>query len=232
MRDVILEIVKKAIASTKAAPSVVGIVADTDGQLYAVRGNEKTILGSGTVGAKGDKGEQGEQGLQGEPGPQGEQGEQGEPGTDGVDGPQGPSGVSGTWSTYIDPKVPVAATSINWSGIVGSPTQAGGGWSQSSGAQNDEIGWDIDLQAGTYSIHLLTYSDTNRGIFTISIDGVTAGTADHYSASGIFNVLRSITGVVIATGGKKRLLIQMATKHASSSAYFGVITSIYIQRTA
>jgi hypothetical protein len=41
-----------------------------------------------------------------------------------------------------------------------------------------------------------------------------------------------VAGVVVATTGVKRFKIKMATKNASSAAYYACITSVTFRRTA
>src|SRR4029077_6905393 len=49
-----------------------------------------------------------------------------------------------------------------------------------STAQNDEIGCNVILAAGTWSVYLLFYRTTSQGIATVSLDGSSVGTIDSY----------------------------------------------------
>jgi len=102
---------------------------------------------------------------------------------------------------------------------------------ESSGAQNDEIYWDLGISGGTWDFSLLHHKGSNRGIYTVSIDGSSIGTIDGYNGSPSKNIISVITGASI-TAGKRRLKLKMATKNGSSSNYFGTIGIIQLRRTA
>lgn len=107
------------------------------------------------------------------------------------------------------------------------------GYRESSGAQNAEVGWDIRLAAGTWTVELMHVTGADAGIYTVSLSGADIGTIDGYAAAGANNVLTSITGVAVAvTTLTRRLLIKMSTKNASSSGYAGRIHHIQLRRTA
>lgn len=106
------------------------------------------------------------------------------------------------------------------------------GGSKFASAQNAEINFDIVLAAGTWTIELLYYKDSNLGIYTVQLDGVTVGTVDSYSGGFIKNVRSSIAGITVTTSGKKRLRITNPTKNASATAYFLNLQHIQLRRTA
>ncbi len=118
----------------------------------------------------------------------------------------------------------------NWS-TLNTSGGIGGSDTESSGAQNDEIYWDLGVSGGTWDITVVYYRGNNRGIATVSVDGVSAGTIDFYNASAVVNQIGTITGVSI-TAGKRRLKLKMATKNGSSSSYFGTIQWVQLRRTA
>lgn len=135
------------------------------------------------------------------------------------------------WRVDINP-LTVPSTQTNWSTLQVNTAQMTNGYLQSSGAQNAEIGWDVTLSAGTWSLSVLGAKSSNLGIITASIDGTSIGTMDQYQAPALTpNLLFSVVGFT-ATAGKKRLLLKMATKNASSSSYFGLISVVTLQRTA
>jgi hypothetical protein len=101
----------------------------------------------------------------------------------------------------------------------------------SSGAQNAIIGWDIVIAAGTWNVSFMHVQSTNRGIYTVAVDAVSAGTVDGYAAT-TWNVIGTVTGVVVAATAKKRLTFEMATKNASSSGYTGSLVAVSLLRTA
>lgn len=102
----------------------------------------------------------------------------------------------------------------------------------SSGSQNDEVGWDLVVAAGTWELQLLHGIDGTRGIYTISVDGVDKGTIDGYNAA-TNNAGRTVlTGITAAETKKQRVKFKMATKNASSPNYYGVISGFSLHRTA
>lgn len=126
---------------------------------------------------------------------------------------------------------PVANT--NWPGTYVQDTQcAYGGTMNSASNQNDEVSFDVVLAAGTWTFQLLHLANTDAGIYTVQLDGVTVGTIDGYVASITKNVISVVSGISVATTGKKRLKLKMATKNGSSSSYKGRIQKIEFQRTA
>ena len=99
-------------------------------------------------------------------------------------------------------------------------------------AQNNLIAWDLVLAAGTWTVSLLHLTGSDRGIYSLQFDGVEKGTIDGYSAGTVRNVLADVTGISIATSGKVRFSMKVATKHASSSAYFTKFYVVSLIRTA
>lgn len=102
---------------------------------------------------------------------------------------------------------------------------------QSSGAVNDEVSWDLYIPAGTWSFTLYGYNGANRGIMTVQLDGVTAGTVDQYAAAGAAT-RGTIAGIVVAASGVKTVRLLMATKNASSTSFFGELAGFSFYRTA
>lgn len=101
----------------------------------------------------------------------------------------------------------------------------------SSGAQNDEINFDLILARGTWDIELLFTKNTSYGIYSVQINSVEKGTIDGYDASNTFNNLSTISGVDIPQTAKYQLKLKMATKNASSSNYTGAVNHIQLRRT-
>ena len=135
------------------------------------------------------------------------------------------------WEVYIWPYLGAKAN-VNWSTIGISTSQLMNATYNSSGAQNDEIEFDVVLGAGTWTLELLHYAFTDRGIFTAYLDGVSVGTLDGYSASEVRHKRQSITGIVVATPGKKTFKLKMATKNASASSYAAALMLATWRRTA
>lgn len=103
----------------------------------------------------------------------------------------------------------------------------------SDGNQNNSITYQFVGEAGTYTISLDRRQQTNGGKFDIYIDGALQGagaTWEGYAAANA-DAFNETTGFAIATSGVHTLQLKMATKHASSSGYAGVIRGIYVTRT-
>lgn len=108
----------------------------------------------------------------------------------------------------------------------------GGAHRISSGSQNDQLTYTIDVPSGTYTITMVHQKDLNRGIYTIKINGASAGTIDGYNAVSLGSV-DSLTGVVIAAPlTLTTLQVIMATKNGSSSNYYAVFGYLSLHRTA
>jgi hypothetical protein len=101
----------------------------------------------------------------------------------------------------------------------------------SSSAQNDWIEFWMSLKAGTWDFELLHHKDNNRGIYTVSLDGVTLGTIDGYAGSTTLNQRDSLSGIAVPRSGMHRLRMTMASKNASSSLYYCIMDSVRMMRT-
>lgn len=106
------------------------------------------------------------------------------------------------------------------------------GYRTSSGAQNDEISFDLVLAKGTWSIETMYFKNTDSGIISVQIDGAQQGTIDTYAAALSRNNRSTISGIVISQAGKHRLTLKMTAKNASSTNYYGRIQHIQARRTA
>lgn len=136
------------------------------------------------------------------------------------------------WLVDVD-VFPTAVAHTNWDTIAfDATTSLYSGTKNSSGAQNDEINFDVILSAGTWTVELIHATGANRGIYSIQFDGVEKGTIDGYNAGGATNVRSSVGSITVSTPGKVRLKIKMATKNASSSSYFGLLHHVQLRRTA
>lgn len=138
------------------------------------------------------------------------------------------------WLIDIDPFP--TATNTNWDSIDSAGGTYGnhykGSVKNSTGAQNAEISFPVVLAAGTWTFELLHWRDTNRGIYSVRIDGIEKGTIDGYAAASAANVRSTVTGIVVPATTKYTLAMRMATKNASSSSYFGSITAIQLRRNS
>lgn len=133
------------------------------------------------------------------------------------------------WLVILDSMgIPLAQT--NWSTKVWDATN--GPYLQSSGAQNAEISWKVLLGAGTWAIEWLGITGANNGIVTAYLDAASVGTVDCYAGGSSLNVSKSITGISVATTAAVTVKFVMATKNASSSAYYGQFHRLQLRRTA
>lgn len=114
----------------------------------------------------------------------------------------------------------------------GSTANSGGsvGWA-SDATQNAYQSYDVPLSAGMWDAHFWVRRSTNTGIITLNQDGASCGTVDTYNAT-VDAAKVSITGWTVATTGKKRMQLIMATKNASSSAYTLGFFAVEFRRTA
>lgn len=131
------------------------------------------------------------------------------------------------------PSVVVAPVGV-WTPTYLMTSDTGGVWSgwinASDGAQNDAVSFDFACGAGTYELELRHLAYTNRGTYTVKIDGVSVGTVDGYAAS-LTAERSTLTGIALAAGTHVVTLL-MATKNASSISYFGFVERLMFTRTA
>jgi hypothetical protein len=120
----------------------------------------------------------------------------------------------------------------NWHNYAAPIASASMGSRESSGAQNAEVTFKIALAAGTWTLHLFTLTGSNLGIVTVSLNTVSQGTIDLYTAGLTANVKKTLTGVAPGTSALHDLNFKMATKNASASTFFGELISITLERTA
>lgn len=139
------------------------------------------------------------------------------------------------WLVQIDPRNGVWASSIGtWSFFYEGTALA----FVYSGAQNDELNWDVLVSAGTWSLDMLFRGENTRGIATFSLDDgagsfTTVGTIDTYRASSLNGQGGTIVGIsVTGPAVNRRLKMKGATKNASSSGYVLQPVLIQLRRTA
>lgn len=108
------------------------------------------------------------------------------------------------------------------------------GFLQSSGAQNNYVQWDVQLQPGTWSVSIMAKKATNMGIMSVSFDAgsSTEGTIDWYNGSDSVNNVQSVTGITVDTAKTYQLRLTMSSKNASSSSYVGRVQSLKLLKTS
>jgi hypothetical protein len=119
----------------------------------------------------------------------------------------------------------------NWATLVHDASQLFDAEMQSTGDQNAEIWWYLELAAGTWDIELLHLKTVNCGIYSVRVDGAEIGTFDGYGATSRNNKA-TITGFRVGATGRHKLSLVMATKNASASSYVGAVTAFQLRRTA
>ena len=97
--------------------------------------------------------------------------------------------------------------------------------------QNDQIDYWVWLSKGTYTLSLWQTLG-NMGICTYYLDGSSLGSIDWYSGSASYGYRQEITGILVATSGRKVFSIKVTNKNASSSYYYACLHSMAFYRTA
>lgn len=142
-----------------------------------------------------------------------------------------PSASAETWMVEID--APMGGLgNTNWDTVNQNSGAVFGGWIVASGAQNAQIYWDIYLTAGTWEIAAMHSKAGDFGIMTFSLDGTSVGTIDGYNGTYVVNQRSEITGVTVASSGKKRLAVTMATQNALATSFGMQLNHLTLRRTA
>lgn len=146
-------------------------------------------------------------------------------------------GVSGAgaWAVPVPTLIsPSGAANVGtWAIAVDTASILCGYMRNSSNAQNDL--WDVpnlQLDAGTYAFQEIAPTNNDAAIGTVLLDGSSVGTFDQYTATLTYNVVKTITGIVVATSGAHHLQVKAATKNASSSGFVLRLCSMQMIRTA
>ena len=144
-----------------------------------------------------------------------------------------PSNITelGTWNVNLLPFFPNATIAGTWA-ITYSANLALATQYLSDGTQNDEIHYQLFLQAGTYTLNLVGDKDVNRGIYTVLLNGSSVGTLDAYAGTRANIATMTLTSIVVATTGVQTFGIKMATKNASSGGYYATPSLFNFIRTA
>lgn len=102
----------------------------------------------------------------------------------------------------------------------------------SAGTVNNELVWNVNLPAGTYSVFMVHSKANNRGKYHFIFDGSDLGNIDGYdsSGSGVFTY-SSLTGLTVTGGSPVVLEMKMSDKNASSAGYYGVPYQLVLVRT-
>lgn len=134
------------------------------------------------------------------------------------------------WDIDINPLLPAAQTV--WSALSVNANAINNAIKASGGSQNDFIQWKIFIPAGTWTVYVIHQTGTVYGIISVQIDDVEKGTIDTYTDPGVWNVVGSVAGIVIATSATYTLKFKMATKNVASGGYYGVIMQVKLLRSS
>lgn len=171
----------------------------------------------GPTGATGATGGTGATGATGAVGSQGVTGPTGATGSQGVTGPTGSTGPTGTSFTgdhiTINPWDYSAIIQGTWSFLIDINSAYQGFWTNSTPAQNDQLDYLAGFTGGTYTLRIFALKNTNKGIATFLIDGVSVGTVD-MNGTLAYNTLFSITSIAIVAG-QHTVSMKLATKTGS-----------------
>jgi hypothetical protein len=105
-----------------------------------------------------------------------------------------------------------------------------GGRLDCDSTQGNAIGWDLSLRPGDWELTLLHTTNTNRGIYSVQIDGVEVDTIDGYSASVVRNVVSTATFTTTTRGVKRLSLVMNAT--STGGGRVASVQRLTLRRTA
>lgn len=124
----------------------------------------------------------------------------------------------------------VSGAAMSWTSDV---NQVNGGYiRRTAAAVNDEVAYSVALPAGTYHIEYMALKNTNCGIMTLKFDGSTISTHDLYAAAMSYNVRGSSSNFNVNIAGVYTFTNLVASKNASSSNYFTLLSWFQFIRTA
>lgn len=98
-----------------------------------------------------------------------------------------------------------------------------GSWYNTSSADGDGLTYDISLDAGTYTLIVLSKKWSDRGIVKFYLDATLIATIDLYAAAATRNVIDRTTSISVASSGTYTLTRIVDGKNGASSDYFDTI---------
>jgi hypothetical protein len=108
--------------------------------------------------------------------------------------------------------------------------QVKNGWRRSDAA-TDEIAWDVTMDAGTWSLHLIVLTYTLSPILDVHLDGVRVGSIDLYAGGLGWNTQVLLAGIVVASAGVHELRFKVPTKNPASDGHRAYLTTVSLRRT-
>ncbi len=99
-------------------------------------------------------------------------------------------------------------------------------------AQNDEVVYNVALDAGTWTLTVVGQTGGAAGKSTVYLDATSLGTLEWYNGLGTAsNSVKQITGFTVSTPGVYALKFKMETKNTLSSAYRLTVQLVTLTRT-
>jgi len=88
------------------------------------------------------------------------------------------------------------------------------------------------LAAGTYEFNALCVTEGSSGKVDFTLNGVAMGTIDFYQAGTNYNQVKTLSSIVVATGGRQVLTGTTNGKNGSSGWYRMYVTKFWFAPTA
>jgi len=133
------------------------------------------------------------------------------------------------WMIDINPIIP-PPTITGWNNFSGPLSPYG--YLRYTAVQNDEVGWPVNLDVGSYELQVIGNTRTDNGIATVTFGATTIATIDGYSASPTDPFVYTNVPFVIAAASEATLKFKTATKNASSAGFNFALYWVRIIRTA
>jgi len=103
---------------------------------------------------------------------------------------------------------------------------------RSGGANLEWVEYSLYLDAGTYTIKIMTLNSVQSGIMDVDVAAVEVGSFDLYNNPTVVNQVNTIAGVVVAVAGITSLVMRADGKNGASTGFYLYIQDIQIYRTA
>lgn len=144
--------------------------------------------------------------------------------------PDAPAGADEVALPILVPAILPPQVNLGFGGPSQSSIVYFSGYRQSDGLANRQVGWVVQLPPGIYTFTLIHRSGANRGIYQVDLGVQSLGSVDGYTTSDA-NIISEIAGIQWP-GGRATMLLTMATKNASSAAFYGSVQAFAFTKTA
>lgn len=132
-------------------------------------------------------------------------------------------------TTYEFP-LQVPDDAVNWNEVVSSATSIDAQNLRSFGSIGAYLEYTREILPGTYTVRVFHSKASDRGIYELFLNGVSAGTSDGYAATVSQNDLIEFTALSV-TDPTVTFRLQMTGKNAASTGHYGEICMFTIVRT-